>query len=549
MAISSANNDAVKAAGRYEQLAETRRPHLDRARDCAKVTIPALFPPEGFTTTSRLYVPFQGMGARGVSNLASKLLLSLLPPNSPFFRLVMDDYAIDRLNEAGNEALRSKVDAALNKIERAVQDHIESSGLRVASSEVLKHLIVGGNVMPFLNPKGGTRVFKLHEYVVKRDAQGNAIEIITCERLARSTLPDNIRAMLPEVTPKFDARGNEIRNTSDDVDVYTWVRRTDTNWTSHQEVADLIVPDSEGTYPLDKSPYIPMRWTRVDGEDYGRSYIEEYLGDLYSLEGLSKAIVEGSAAAAKILVLVKPGSPTSAKQIAQKPSGSVIPGNKDDVSYLQMEKYADFRIAKETIDAISQRLSFAFLLNSSIQRNGERVTAEEIRYMARELEDALGGVYSVLSSEFQLPLVQRLLYTLERAGKLPDLPKDVVKPAIVTGLEALGRGQDFTKLQMFLKAGIDMLGQQAMAQFIDVNDALTRLGAAVGLNTDGLVKTRETIQQEQAQAQQQAMMAQLGPQAINALGGMGKEAMAIQAQAAQQDAAPAAEGEPTPPSQ
>lgn len=48
------------------------------------------------------------------------------------------------------------------------------------------------------------------------------------------------------------------------------------------------------------------------------------------------------------------------------------------------------------------------LLNSAVQRNGERVTAEEIRYVAGELEDTLGGVYSLLSQELQLSLIRRV---------------------------------------------------------------------------------------------------------------------------------------------
>ena len=50
-------------------------------------------------------------------------------------------------------------------------------------------------------------------------------------------------------------------------------------------------------------------------------------------------------------------------------------------------------------------MSYAFLLNTAIQRDAERVTAQEIRYMAQQLETAMGGIYSLLSQEFQLPLV------------------------------------------------------------------------------------------------------------------------------------------------
>ena len=56
---------------------------------------------------------------------------------------------------------------------------------------------------------------------------------------------------------------------------------------------------------------------RVDGEDYGRSYVEEYLGDLVSLEGLTKAIVEGASASAKTLFMVSPNGTTRAKALAE----------------------------------------------------------------------------------------------------------------------------------------------------------------------------------------------------------------------------------------
>ena len=75
------------AKERYEKLKHDRQHYLDRARECSEITIPALIPDDTFTTSSDLYTPFQSIGARGVNNLASKLLLLLLPPNSPFFRL------------------------------------------------------------------------------------------------------------------------------------------------------------------------------------------------------------------------------------------------------------------------------------------------------------------------------------------------------------------------------------------------------------------------------------------------------------------------------
>ena len=77
------NNEATSAQSRYEELKEDRQHFIDRARECSELTIPSLLPPEGFNQSSELYTPFQSVGARGVNNLASKMLLLLLPPNAP----------------------------------------------------------------------------------------------------------------------------------------------------------------------------------------------------------------------------------------------------------------------------------------------------------------------------------------------------------------------------------------------------------------------------------------------------------------------------------
>jgi len=147
-------------------------------------------------------------------------------------------------------------------------------------------------------------------------------------------------------------------------------------------------------------------------------------------------------------------------------------------------------------------MSFAFLLNSSVQRSAERVTAEEVRYMAQELETALGGVYSILSQEFQYPLVNLLLGRMEQSGKMPKMPKDAVKPTIVTGMEALGRGQDLNKLATFLQY-LQPLGAEVIQSEVNVGDYIDRLGASLGIDTQGLIRSPEQKQAEQEAAQQQ----------------------------------------------
>lgn len=494
------------AAKAYENMASDRDVFLTRARTCAELTIPTLMPRDGHTGSTQYDTPYQAVGARGVNNLASKLLMTLLPPNSPFFRLTIDDF--DLVELAGNA--RGKAEDALARIERSAAQVIESKAIRVPTFEMLKQLIVSGNALIHMPPEGGMKVFRLDRYVVKRDTMGNILKIIVKETIAYEALPKEVQEAL------LETEGYQEQIEKKECDLYTCIKREGKKFMVHQEVHGVVIPKTTGSYPQDKLPWLALRFIAVDGNDYGRSYVEEIVGDLKSLEALTRAIVEGSAASAKLIFMVRPNGTTKIRNIADSSNGAIISGDANDVSTLQANKFNDFRVAQETMNTITQRLSYAFLLNSSVQRQAERVTAEEVRYMAQELETALGGIYSVLSQEFQLPLVNLLLAKMQKEGKMPKFPKDTLKPQIVTGLEALGRGQDLNKLQAFLQY-LQPLGQQVLAQEMNIDDYIDRLGASLGIDTQGLIKSPEQKQQEMMaaqEAQQQQMMAQMAEKGV-----------------------------------
>ena len=502
----------------YNACEGDRDPFLRRARDSAELTIPYLVPPNNPTSNTTYPTPFQGVGARGVNNLASKLLLALLPPNSPFFRLVIDKYEYEKASEGqADPELKTELEKALAEIERAVQAEVETSAVRVGVFEALKQLIVAGNVLLYVPDKGGIRVFNLDRFVCKRDPMGNVQSIIVKESIDPDVLPETVRARV-----EAENENQPHPHGQKEVDVYTGIYRDKGKWVAKQEVADIEIEEARGEYPLDKNPWIPLRYTRIENDDYGRSFIEEYIGDLQSLEGLTQAIVEGSAAAAKVLFLVSPNGTTRPRTLAESPNGAIVQGNAQDVTVLQMEKHADFRVAQETMNQIKERLGFAFLMNTAIQRKGERVTAEEIRFMAQELEDVLGGVYSILAQEFQMPLVNRLMARIEKGARHPTLPKKIDKPTIVTGLEALGRGHDLNKLDMFIQGAAQLLGED-FKKYVDLGDYLKRRATSLGIDTEGLIKDEEQIAEEEQQAQAQMMAQQVAPNVANAAGKMAQE--------------------------
>lgn len=488
-------NETTSCAKRYHKLAADREIYLDRARECAELTLPALITPEGFSSASELYQPFQSIGARGVNNLASKLMLLLLPPNSPFFRLAMDTKTKQELDGEGE--LRAEIEQGLAGIEREVMGEIEGRALRVNVFEALKHLIVSGNVLVHLPKKGGLRVFPMSSFVVKRDPSGELLEVILEETVSPRALPEDIDGV--------DYTGDE------DLKLYTKIYRENSDYYRvYQEVEGNAVPGSEGRYKKDLMPWLALRMVHLDGEDYGRSFVEEYLGDLKSLEGLMEALVSSAAASAKLVFMVRPNASVRRTDLAQSQNGDVILGDPNDVKVLQTEKYPDMRVVLETVQRIEDRLSYAFLLNTAIQRNAERVTAEEIRFMAQELESALGGVYSILSQEMQLPVVNILMNRMSASKKIPKLPKGTVTPVIVTGVEALGRGNDLNKLRTYIQDLVQLAQvSPETIQRINFGDLVARLATGHGIDTIGLIKTEQELQAEmqaQQEAQQQQMM-------------------------------------------
>lgn len=499
---------------RYEQLTTTRSAYHLRARDNSLLTLPQIFPPLSSSGNTRFAKPYNGKSASAINSLVTKLVTALLPPGQSFFRLDVDELAMKRLAMQIAQTVPDPAQAAvaiaaqtktiqegLAKVERTISSEIDSSNLRAKLSEALKQLIIGGNSLLYVESPKRVRVFRLDNYVVRLDPMGKLIELIVRERVHKLTLS-------PEVRTACDI--DFTKGVEEFVHVYTGVHlEEDNTYSVEQEINDKEVPGSDGTFPEDKLPWIPLRFFSEDGEDYGRSYVDEYIGYMQSAEGLAKAIVQASAAAAKVIFMVKNGGRTSKRALASAANGAFIDGEATDVTTLQLNKAADLSVAKSMLESIDAGLAAAFMVTASIQRSGERVTAEEIRTLAMALDEQLGGIYSMLAQGFQLPFINAVIAEKTRKGTMPPLPKGLVTVTITTGVGALGRGQDADKLAKFLTM-VAQLSPQAMAT-IRMDTLLSRLAVAEGIDITDLIKTPQELQQEQQQMQQQQMMSQAAP--------------------------------------
>lgn len=514
------------AADRYSVLQRARNTILRQAREAARLTIPGLIPAEGSTDPHDVSEqPWENLGARGVNNVSAKLLLSQFPSQRPFFRL-----EIDEETAKGMGAKLGPAEEALAGISFKAMLLVESSGSRPMWMEVFRHLVVAGNALVF-HPDDGTtmRFWRLDQFVVRRNAQGQLLEAIIEEEVYPSELDDGVRAAV-ELPDDEDKEEGKASDTSEEkVKLYTVVLREGDNIVHYQEINDIEVPGSRGTAKADVAGWQALRWQAVPGSDYGRSMVSEYAGDFQSLEEGWKAVIQFAAEAARIVTFVPANSGIDPEELAEAETGDVLVGDADAVKKLQLDKSSDFNALWNVLQSIERRISQAFLLTANTIRDAERVTAEEIRAVAQELEDAFGGTYTILSAEAQAPYARRVLHILSKQGKAPKLPPSVT-PMVVTGFSALGQNHEVIAIMEWLNQLKAIFGDAQVAQKVDFDEVALRSGTGRGItDVKGLLKSAEQRAAETEQAMNaqatQAVTPEIAKGAMNALNTATKESI------------------------
>lgn len=506
---------------RYEKLKVKREPFLSRAREFSTYTLPNLYPEvassnqgDGTNTTG-----WQSFGAQCVNNLENKLIMTLFPPHSTFARLELTQEAKRSLRE-GDEDLIEAQGGLVQAEQAALMEHEHIAG-RVALGEAMEHLLVGGSTCLYMPEEGNLVNYPLDRFVNRRDKSGTLLELIIEESKSIDTFEPALQAII-----KAKMRtSNQYKDKNDDEEVKLYTRALFKQGFYHieQEVVGEKVGKSYRVKP-ENFPFIVLRWKTNYGEDYGRSLVEQYANDFHMIQFLSEALGKGMILMADIKYLIKPGSVTDVDHLIESPTGEFIFGNIDDIGVLQLEKYADFTPIANVLDKYERRLGAAFMLGTAVQRNAERVTAYEIRRDAIEMEQNLGGAYSLLANTLQRPYFNLLL---RRIGF--DLPKELVNTVLITGISALSKMTDADKLMQFtemlnLPASWPMPAQERMLWADYMRSAASQLS----LETPWIMSEEDyqKQQEQRMQAQQQQMMMQGAanamPQVANNLTQRGK---------------------------
>lgn len=470
----------------------TRSGLITRVERYAELTIPKVCYPDSYNSDSTDEShDYQSIGAQATNHLSNKLMLAMFAPSRPFTKLKPGPKA--KQQAAKMRITPIQLESILAQGERDAVAALDNKGQRPKLFQIMRHLIVAGNALLCLE-KEYLRVLGLKKYVVKRNIKGDVIHLVIREEVKFDELDKKIR----------DLYKNQYSDDSK-VSYYKWVKMEDNgSYTMSQWVDEKRLPkEFDGRWPADLLPYRVLTWDLADESDYGTGLVEEYIGDIEACSVLSEATVDGAVLGTEFRMMVNPMGVTNVDDLEKSKNGDFIPGTPADVQPTVGGNPQAIQMAETINNKYEQRIARGFLMGSAVIRDAERVTTEEVRLTANELETAYGSVYSTLAGSLQKPVAQWLFNSIELDFKGSDL--DVT---IVTGLDALSRNGD---LENFRLAMGDMAAVTAvppeLAARMKWQEVAAFVGQGRGVELAKFIMTDEEYAAK-AQAQQEAQLAQ-----------------------------------------
>lgn len=422
-----------------------------RSEDYARWTLPYICPENG-QELNELAKSEVVIGPRLVNHLANKIVDTMFPHDRPFFALTLTPDARKKLREEfGDEGEASFADAIRSdtaNIEEIATRKMQLTLYRPQAVEAVKHLIITGNVVIKRLPDGRRVIYGIKDFAVRRRVDGQAYHIMLRDSKLFGGLPKVIREAL---------QAKKLKHYDDHTPcvLYTEYKFDGKRWAMRQAVDDCMLNVSQKYTPEDM-PVLCMTWTLARGSNYGRGLVEDHVTGFHQIDVLTRAAVDMAGIMADIKFLVDPASGLDVTTLNNSPRGSYHAGREGDISTPTQQRSLDIATVKDLITANERELSQAFLLNSSTVRDAERVTAEEIRYIAQELEGAFGGLYSRLALEWQKYEAEFAIRQIDFRTELPNSKIKAFEVVITTGLESLSREGQLENLRRAI-ADLQML--------------------------------------------------------------------------------------------
>jgi hypothetical protein len=506
-----------------------RSESLDRLRQASAHSLPWIVPPEGQQPDDGLQESYQSIGSRGAQSTIGKLMLALYPLDYPWAQLEVDTSILHAL--PANDELLVSLQKHLflrelmirTALEQGVGSHATGpdfrrmAGFRTQKRKSIANLVVTGDTLERLTPEYRLVVYARHQYVTSRDSNGSVQYHGVWERIDPLQFSEDVLAA--SGLKSSELKEKSPRQRQQDFFTFTEYQPWTRTWVVEHELNGKII--DLFTREEKVSDFFATAFELGPGDNYGHGPIELNLGDLRTLNEGEKALNDFMFAASKFLWFIDENSNVRDTDLAKR-SGSVVRGARvrggtvEDVAIGQTNKFQDFSVVGQRVQDKRKSLAGALMLQDAAVRDSERTTATEIDLVVRELDGVLGSLYAPIAEEQQQPLAERVLHMLVRDKYLEPLDRRAYRIAVQTGIAALSRAQQKTKLLRMAEIA-QRLGPEAIAD-INIGALFRAYRYYESIHIPGLEKTPEQKAAEQQQALALQAQAQAAETAITTAG-------------------------------
>ena len=268
---------------------------------------------------------------------------------------------------------------------------------------------------------------------------------------------------------------------------------------------------------FDEFPYMVPRWSKLTGERYGRSPAMTILPDIKMVNSMVKTVIVG---AQKMIdpPLLAP-SDGFLNPIRTKPGGinyydALAARGPDSIKPLLTGGQP--RLGLDLIQSVQQAIVRGFHVDWLTLRQGDRMTATEIRQRREEQLRLLGPVVARSQTEFQDPAIERTLqieirrsrpfWAAGRDGPLPIPPRELVEAELkIDYITPIGQAQKAVRVESMARV---IEGVERMMAFDPALPAMVDAEASVREIADIYAAPMKMLKPPEAVAAVRAAMAE-----------------------------------------
>lgn len=519
---------------RWEILHTKKTTILSLCEKYAAHTLPYIFPEDNTDDATELPLSYDSIGAQGVNHLSNRIISTLFPAKSLFFRLNIDQETRDMLEQAiiaseeasTPEDVKAMLVAAIQdaesellKAEKKAEQHLNMIQYRPQAIQAMKLLIITGNAMVYHPEKGPVQIYNLRNYHVLRDCSGQVVEIMTREKKDFGTFSPEIQDILTG-DARHGAMYQRIKKAVDtntkgysedtEVTIYTQIKLHTDGLFHVRQFADQVDLNVKATYKRDTLRWIPLVWNLIAGEDYGRGLVGDFTGAFEALRVLNGSLLNLAGVAGDIKFFADPSSLVDVQEVNSSLPGSWHVGKPNEIGTPQLNIVNNMQLMMAAIERYEKQIAQAFMLTQQLTRQAERVTAEEIRRDVDELETSNAGIYSRMAAGWQ---VQTANLALQDTGFIQL--NDGINADIITGLDSLSRAGEAYNMRLFL-SDLGMLNAvpEDVRAAMKPNRFIKRMGSLHSVDYEDFVMTDTELRAAQNAEfeRQQTLQAQQGQQ-------------------------------------